>query len=80
MVDLETEAEPEHKLTPRLRKTAAKTNLLLELIFKTPLMELQKPRQFSSSLSRTLLQTLTAPTCVFEICCLTRVQANPQCT
>lgn len=52
MVDLETEAEPEHKLNPRLRKTAIKSNLLLELIFKTPLMELQKPRQFSSSLSR----------------------------
>lgn len=52
MVDLETEAEPEHKLNPRIRKTAATTNLFLELIFKIPLMELQQPRQFSSSLPR----------------------------
>lgn len=32
MVDLETEAEPEHKLSLRLSKTATTTNLLLELI------------------------------------------------
>lgn len=68
-VDLETEAEPAHKLTPELRKTVTKTNLSLELVFKIPLMELQKPKQFSSSVSqgyyildRTLFQILTTPT------------------
>lgn len=44
MVDLEMEAEPECKLSPSLRKTATTTNLFLELKFKIPLMELQKPR------------------------------------
>lgn len=69
MVNLETEAEPEHKLTIKLSKTVTKTNLFLELVFKIPLVELQKPRQFSSSLSqgyyildRTLFQILTSPT------------------
>lgn len=32
MVDLEKEAEPEHKLSLRLRKAATTNNLLLELI------------------------------------------------
>lgn len=65
-VNLETEAEPEHKLTPELRRTITKTNLFLELIFKILLMELQKPRHLVAAslvgLDRTLFQTLATPT------------------
>lgn len=76
-----------------LKKTATKTNLFLELIFKIPLMELQKPRQFSSSLLRVwpapkgaCSKSSPLQLVFFGMCCLTgfwdllshRVQANPQ--
>lgn len=37
-VDLETEADPEHKLIPEFRRTVTKTKLFLELIFQILLM------------------------------------------